>query len=101
MHRKYSSIGRRSRIRGRNSGGVHRQVQKIFQTDWPRSASEKEGEIFDRSKHRPPQGFLLIQHGLIHPNAPLGTTRIQPASSSKPPFSRSSTAKLTKMTTML
>jgi hypothetical protein len=28
MHRKHSSSGRRSRIYGRNPGGVHRQVQK-------------------------------------------------------------------------
>ena len=37
MHLKRSSNGRRSRIDGRNSGGVHRQVEKSF--------SENEGEI--------------------------------------------------------
>ena len=33
MHRKHSSDGRRSRIHGRNSGGVHRQVQEINQKE--------------------------------------------------------------------
>ena len=45
MHRKHSSNGRRSRIHGRNSGGVHRQVQKIFQSESSRSVSENKGEI--------------------------------------------------------
>src|SRR5215813_2946428 len=36
-----SGNGRRSRIHGRNSGGVHRQVQNIFQSEWSRSVSEK------------------------------------------------------------
>src|SRR5579864_7423279 len=40
MHRKHSSNGRRSRIHGRNSGGVHRQVQKIFRSESFRSVSE-------------------------------------------------------------
>jgi hypothetical protein len=38
MHRKHSNNGHRSRIHGRNPGGVHRQVQEIFQ-------SENKGEI--------------------------------------------------------
>jgi hypothetical protein len=38
MHRKRSNNGRRSRIHGRNSRGLHRQVQKIF-------VSEMKGEI--------------------------------------------------------
>jgi len=33
MHLKHSSDRRRSHILGRNSGGVHRQVQKIFQSE--------------------------------------------------------------------
>src|SRR5712692_7720030 len=37
--------GRRSRIRGRNSGGVYRQVQKSFQSEWSRSVSENKGEM--------------------------------------------------------
>src|SRR5882724_9277866 len=44
MHRKRSSDGRGGRIHGRNSGGVHRQVQKIFQSESSRSASENKGE---------------------------------------------------------
>src|ERR1035437_2553402 len=44
MHRKHSSNGRRSRIHGRNSGGLHRQVQKIFQSELSRSVSENKGE---------------------------------------------------------
>jgi hypothetical protein len=45
MHRKHSSNARRSRIHGRNSGGVHRQVQKIVQSESSRSVSENKGEI--------------------------------------------------------
>src|SRR6266568_802116 len=45
MHRKHSSNGRRSRIHGRNSGGVHRQVQRIFQSESSRFVSENKGEI--------------------------------------------------------
>src|SRR5580700_450121 len=45
MHRKRSSDGRRSGIHGRNSGGVHRQIQKISQGEWSRSVSENQGEI--------------------------------------------------------
>src|SRR5580692_11633582 len=45
MHRKRSSDGRRSGIHGRNSGGVHRQIQKIFQSEWSGSVSENQGEI--------------------------------------------------------
>src|SRR5260370_41112715 len=45
MHRKHSSNGRRSRIHGRNSGGVHRQIQKVFQGESSRSVSENKGEI--------------------------------------------------------
>jgi hypothetical protein len=37
MHRKHSGDGHRSRSYRRNSGGVHRQVQKIFQRAWFRS----------------------------------------------------------------
>jgi Bacterial protein of unknown function (DUF899) len=43
--RSTAVIGRRSRIHGRNSGGVHRQVQKIFQSESSRSVSENKGEI--------------------------------------------------------
>jgi len=45
MHRKHSSDGSRSRIHGRNSRGVHRQVQKIFQSEASRSVSEDKGEM--------------------------------------------------------
>src|SRR5215831_50978 len=45
MHRNHSGNGRRSRIHGRNPGGVRQQVQKIFQSEWSRSGSENEGEI--------------------------------------------------------
>ena len=45
MHRKRSSNGRRSRIDGRNSGGVHRQVQKTFQSESSRFASENNGDM--------------------------------------------------------
>jgi hypothetical protein len=47
MHRKHSSHGRRSRIHGRNSGGVHRQVQKTFQSESSPSVSENKGEKTD------------------------------------------------------
>jgi hypothetical protein len=33
MHRRRSSDGRRSGIYGRNAGGVHRQIQAIFQLE--------------------------------------------------------------------
>jgi NAD(P)-dependent dehydrogenase (short-subunit alcohol dehydrogenase family) len=33
MHRKHSINGRRSRIHGRSSGAVYRQVQKTFQSE--------------------------------------------------------------------
>ena len=39
MHRKHSSNDCRSRIYGRNSGGVHRQVEKMFQNESSRSVS--------------------------------------------------------------
>jgi hypothetical protein len=45
MHRKRSSDGRRGGIHGRNSGGVHRQIEKLFQGEWSRSVSENQGEI--------------------------------------------------------
>src|SRR5712664_544024 len=45
MHRKRSSDGRRSGIHGRNSGGVHWEVQEIFQGEWFRSVSKNKGEI--------------------------------------------------------
>src|SRR4029077_19903107 len=44
MHRKRRSNGCRSRIHGRNSGDVHRQVQKIFQSEWSGSVSENISE---------------------------------------------------------
>jgi hypothetical protein len=39
MHRKHSGNGRRSRIRGRSSRGVPRQVEEAFQV------SANEGEL--------------------------------------------------------
>jgi hypothetical protein len=47
MHRKHSSNGRRSWIHGRNSGGVHRQIQKSLQSESSRSVSESKGEMTD------------------------------------------------------
>jgi hypothetical protein len=53
QHRKHSSNGRRSRIHGRHSGGVHRQGQKIFQSESSQSVSEKKGEIrWQQAKRR-------------------------------------------------
>src|SRR5207237_5637822 len=64
MHRKHSSNGRRSRIHGRNSGGVHRQVQKIFRSESSRSVSENKGEIrWQQAKERdkePGKGHLAM-----------------------------------------
>jgi hypothetical protein len=45
MHRKHSSNGRRRRIHRWNSGGLHRQVQKVFQSESSWSISENKGEI--------------------------------------------------------
>src|ERR1700720_4416974 len=45
MQRKHSSDGRRSWIRRRNSGGVHRQVQKSSQSERSQSVSENKGEM--------------------------------------------------------
>jgi DNA-binding HxlR family transcriptional regulator len=45
MCRWASNDGRRSRIHGRNSGGVHRQAQKIFQSERSRSVSKNKGEM--------------------------------------------------------
>ena len=45
MPRQHSSNGRRSWVHGRKSGGGHRQVQKILQSEWSRSVSENKGEI--------------------------------------------------------
>src|SRR4029077_10493281 len=45
MHRKHSSNGCWSRIHWRNSGGLHRQVQKIFQNESSWINSENKGEI--------------------------------------------------------
>ncbi len=40
MYRERSSGGRRRGIHGRISGGLHRQVQKIFQGESSRTVSE-------------------------------------------------------------
>jgi len=45
MHRKRGRDGGGGGIDGRNSGDVHRQIQKIFQGQWSRSVSENQGEI--------------------------------------------------------
>src|SRR5689334_3257969 len=37
MHRKHSSNG--GRVRGRNSGALHRQLQNNFQSEWSQSVS--------------------------------------------------------------
>src|SRR5258705_10718335 len=65
MHRKHSSDGRRGRIHGRNSGGVHRQVQKIFQSESSRSASENKGEnkmatSKERDRDQDPKGHIAM-----------------------------------------
>src|SRR5580700_740042 len=52
MHRNHSSDGRRSWIHGRNSGGVHRQVQKSSQSECSRSVSENKGEMIWRQAKR-------------------------------------------------
>jgi hypothetical protein len=49
MHRSHSSNGRRSRIHRRNSGGVHRQVQKSFQSESSRSVSENTRSIAENT----------------------------------------------------
>jgi hypothetical protein len=45
MHCKHSNNGCRSRIHGRNSSGVHRQVQKIFKNESSQSVLESKGEL--------------------------------------------------------
>src|SRR5215475_12608898 len=50
MHRKYSSNARRSH--GRNSEGVHRQVEKILQSEWSRSVSQQRRNRMATSKER-------------------------------------------------
>src|SRR5579864_9529274 len=45
MYRKHSSHSCRGRILGRSSGGVHRQVQKLFHNEWSRSVSESKRRI--------------------------------------------------------
>jgi hypothetical protein len=45
IRRRHSSNGRRSQFHRRNSGGVHRQMQKIFQSEWSESVSKNEGEM--------------------------------------------------------
>src|ERR1700691_3426801 len=45
MHRKHGSNGRRSQFHGRNSGGLHRQVQEIIRIEWSQSTSENKGAI--------------------------------------------------------
>src|SRR6202030_2108309 len=47
MHRKHSSNGRRSRIHGRNPGGVHRQAQTILQSDSSPSATDCSRAFFE------------------------------------------------------
>jgi len=60
MHRKHSSNGRWSRIHGRNSVGVHRQVQTILQSDSSPSAS-------DTSRSRNHGGALAETQRGVHP----------------------------------
>jgi predicted dithiol-disulfide oxidoreductase (DUF899 family) len=45
VHRKRSSNGRRRRDHGGITGGVHREVQEIFQGEWFWSVSKKKGGI--------------------------------------------------------
>jgi hypothetical protein len=41
MHRKRSSDGRRSRIHGRSSGGVHRQIQAFLSRESPVATAKR------------------------------------------------------------
>jgi hypothetical protein len=34
MYRKRRGNGRRSRVHGWNSGGVHHEVREVFQSEW-------------------------------------------------------------------
>src|ERR1700733_3183088 len=45
MYRKRSSNDCRSGIHGRNSGGVHRQIQEVLLGERAQSISENQGEI--------------------------------------------------------
>ena len=45
MYRKHSSHDCRSRIHGRNSGRVHWQLQKIYESESSQSISQNKGEI--------------------------------------------------------
>jgi NAD(P)-dependent dehydrogenase (short-subunit alcohol dehydrogenase family) len=56
MRRKHSSNGRRSWIRGRNSGAVHRQVQKIFRIESFPSVSNKGEMIWQHAKRETRSG---------------------------------------------
>src|SRR5581483_11699927 len=42
MHRNHRSHGRRSCVDRRDFGGIHRQIQNIFESDWSRPVSEKQ-----------------------------------------------------------
>jgi len=42
---RHKAGGRRSRIHGKDSGAMHRQVQEIFQSEWFQSVSENKGEM--------------------------------------------------------
>ena len=52
MHRKHTSHRCRSWIHRRNSGGLHWQVQKIFQSEWSRSVFEKKGQMTWQQRKR-------------------------------------------------
>ena len=55
MHRKYSGHRCRSRIDGRNPGGKHCPVQKIFQSEPLQFISKNKGAIaWQRAKNMPP-----------------------------------------------
>src|SRR6266446_4915791 len=45
MHRRRGRNGGGSGIDGANTGGVHWEVQEIFQGEWFRSVSKNKGEI--------------------------------------------------------
>jgi hypothetical protein len=41
MHRKCSSDGRWSRIHGRSSGGVHREIYPLFSSESPLATAKR------------------------------------------------------------
>src|SRR6058998_931265 len=59
--RSTSSNGRRSRIHGRNSGSVHRQVQKIFQSESSRKQRRNKMATSKERDKEHPKGHLAMK----------------------------------------